>query len=400
MKEDPIKIVVLALYGVMLVLLGSVETSRSQTAPGFGDPLPDLTAEQRSLFERGRFIFELRRDVFDGLGPVFNDFGCLQCHDQPATGGASAVVETSFGRMVNGEFDPMLEYGGMRRQTTGINADGCQVPGEEVPSEATVVAERQSPPLFGFGLIDHIPVETILAQADPEDADGDGISGRPNMVFDPVSGQVVVGRFGWKAQVPSVLVFAADAELNEMGITTTIFPQENRPQGREVSCDLLPDPEDFDDDGDGRSDGMVALADFMTFLAPPPRGPIDENVRAGETIFQEIGCAKCHVPTMMTGPSPIAALNQKAVNLYSDLLLHDMGTLGDGIVEGSSTRWEMRTAPLWGLRATGKYLHHGRAETIEEAILMHGGEAEGSRSKFEALSAQQQRQLLAFLNSL
>jgi CxxC motif-containing protein (DUF1111 family) len=163
---------------------------------------------------------------------------------------------------------------------------------------------------------------------------------------------------------------------------------------------LVPDPEDADFDGDGMSDEMVALANFMTLLAPPPRGPIDETVRAGEATFAAIGCAKCHTPTLFTGPSPIAALSNQAVSLYSDLLLHDMGSLGDGIVEGKAMGREMRTPPLWGLRATGKYLHDGRAATIEEAILFHAGEAEASRARFLALPAERQRELLAFLGSL
>jgi CxxC motif-containing protein (DUF1111 family) len=196
------------------------------------------------------------------------------------------------------------------------------------------------------------------------------------------------------------MAFSALALLNEMGITTNVFPGENNPQGKPVTCDIVPDPEDFDDDGDGMSDGMVAIANFMTFLAPPPRGPIDELVRAGDAIFTEVGCAQCHIPTLCTGSTTIAALSHKPASLYSDLLLHDMGSLGDGIVDGRALGSEMRTAPLWGLRASGKYLHNGRAATIEEAIILHAGEAENSRQKFLALSPEGRQTLLAFLNSL
>jgi CxxC motif-containing protein (DUF1111 family) len=401
MNTQHLKLLVILLFAGLLIFVSPIRTIRSQSRADFGDPLPGLTAGQLALFRQGQLVFESKKQIEEGLGPVFNDFGCAQCHDQPATGGASQVMETNFGRMINGVFDPMIEYGGPVRQTTGITIPGlCNVPGEMVPPEATIMTQRQAQPLFGLGLIEQIPESAILAHADPDDADGDGISGRANLVKDPLSHQLMLGRFGWKAQLPSIPAFAATALLNEMGITTMVFPNENNPQGKPVICDIVPDPEDTDDDGDGVSDGMMALTNFMRLLGPPPRGPIDDSVRAGEMIFGDIGCAKCHIPTLYTGPSAIAALSHTAVNLYSDLLLHDMGSLGDGMFDSLATGSQMRTAPLWGLRATGKYLHDGRAATLEEAITAHAGEAEASKRNFLTLTTDGRSQLLAFLNSL
>ncbi|MBI4468276.1 MAG: hypothetical protein HY650_03030 [Acidobacteria bacterium] len=399
-KTTLIKFTGLMIYAVSLAALSSSGVVRSQGATEFGGPLPELTPGQLELFGVGKQVFLAKRSVEEGLGPVFNDFGCAQCHDQPATGGASAVIVPKFGRIVNGVFDPMVEFGGPVRQSTGITIGNCSVAGEIIPPEATVVADRQSQPLFGLGLIENIPESTVLALADPDDRDGDGISGRPNLVMDPITNRVVLGRFGWKAQVPSILVFAADALLNEMGMTTTVFPRENNPQGRPVTCDFVPDPEDFDFDLDGISDGMVAIANFIRFLGPPPRGPVDDAVRAGEAVFARTGCHKCHTPTLFTGDSPVAALNHRAVNLYSDMLLHDIGPRADGIFDNVATGSEVRTTPLWGLRATGKYWHDASAATFEEAILLHGGEAEASRSSFTSLTPAEKNDLIAFLNSL
>src|SRR5207249_4032470 len=196
-----------------------------------------------------------------------------------------------------------------------------------------------STPLFGAGLIEAIPEATILQNADP----GDGISGRPNRVSNPDTGQTdALGRFGWKAQVATLHQFAGDAYLNEMGITNPSFPHENLPQGQPIppGCDTVADPED-------NGDGVIAFENFMKFLAPAP--PRTGTVTVPQ-VFSDLGCAKCHVPTMMTGPNPVAALSNQPVNLFSDLLLHAMGAgLADGIEQGSAKGDEFRTAPLWGL---------------------------------------------------
>jgi CxxC motif-containing protein (DUF1111 family) len=217
-----------------------------------------------------------------------------------------------------------------------------------------------------------------------------------------VSGQTRVGRLGWKAQQASILAFAGDAYLNEMGITNRFFPSENAPNGdtaRLAAFDNFADPEDQIDPATGKSDIDVA-ADFMRLLGPPPALPLSPSANAGRNVFQQINCAVCHQPMMMTAPNPIAALDRKPVPLFSDLLLHDMGLLGDGIAQASAGSREMRTAPLWGLRASGPYLHDGRAATVDDAIRGHDGEAAGSRDRYQRLTPTQRQQLLDFLGTL
>jgi CxxC motif-containing protein (DUF1111 family) len=216
------------------------------------------------------------------------------------------------------------------------------------------------------------------------------------MVNDPVHGGKSVGKFGWKAQVPNLHTFAGDAYLNEMGITNPLFPDESCPQG---DCSLLitnPFPA-MNDTGAG----VLAFTDFMTMLAPPPRGPITGDVVAGEFVAARIGCANCHTPVLLTGSTgPVVALRNKLFQPYSDFLLHDMGSLGDGIVQGDATGREIRTAPLWGLRMITTFLHDGRATTIDAAILAHDGQGRAARDRFAALSARDKARLLAFLKSL
>jgi CxxC motif-containing protein (DUF1111 family) len=210
-----------------------------------------------------------------------------------------------------------------------------------------------------------------------------------------------VGRFGWKAQQASLLGFSADAYLNEMGITNDLALQENAPNDDEVrlrDCDQVPDPEDAPDAETGRR-GIDNFENFMRFLGPPPRGEITAQVMRGEAIFREVGCAQCHTPAMQTGPNPIAPLDQKTVPLFSDLLLHDVGT-GDGIVQGGAGADELRTSPLWGLRMSHPFLHDGSAATIEEAIRRHAGEATRVTRRFRRLRSAQREDLLAFLRSL
>ena len=166
-----------------------------------------------------------------------------------------------------------------------------------------------------------------------------------------------------------------------------------------VLADLVADPEDDVDPASGKAD-IDRFADFMRYLAPAPQMPLTVLASAGQSLFGQIGCAACHTPTMYTGPNAIAALDRKPVRLYSDLLLHDMGSLGDGIAQAAASSREMRTAPLWGLRASAPYLHDGRAETVDEAIRGHDGEARAARDRYRRLSPNQKQQLMDFLNSL
>jgi CxxC motif-containing protein (DUF1111 family) len=264
-----------------------------------------------------------------------------------------------------------------------------------VPAEATITAQRQTTPLYGLGLIEAIPDATIQALADRPAVDG--VTGRAALITDIVSGDVRVGRFGWKNQQATLLAFAADAYVNEMGITNRFFPDENTPNGSPVP---RPDgPEDTIDPATGKAD-IDLVADFMRLLAPLPLTPLTPAAVAGQNRFTQLGCAVCHVPKLMTGPSDIAALSEKPVPLYSDLLLHDMGTLGDGIAQAAASQNEMRTAPLWGLRASAPYLHDGRARTIDEAIRFHEGQGAVSRDRYLQLTPTQRQQLIAFLQTL
>jgi CxxC motif-containing protein (DUF1111 family) len=210
-----------------------------------------------------------------------------------------------------------------------------------------------------------------------------------------------VGRFGWKAQQATLLGFAGDAYLNEMGITNDFGRAENAPNGddeRVMACDQVADPEDAPDPMTGRR-GVDNLENVMKFLGPPPRGPITEAVTRGEAVFNAIGCATCHTPAMQTGANAIVALDRKTVPLYADLLLHDVGT-GDGIPQAAAAANEIRTAPLWGLRASRPFLHDGSAATVEQAIFAHGGEASRVTQRFRELTAVEKADLLAFLESL
>jgi len=202
-----------------------------------------------------------------------------------------------------------------------------------------------------------------------------------------------IGRFGWKAQTSTLREFSADALLNELGITTPDFPDEVGPGGGPVTCDAISDPED---DGSG----IEELAVFMQLLAPlqPGRAP---GIGRGRGLFRKIGCTGCHVMMLRTGENDSRALHRQRVRLFSDLLLHDMGPeLADGIEQGEAKASEFRTAPLWGAGRRGPYLHDGRAVTLEQAVLAHGGEAQTVRARFQALTAEDRAAVLAFLANL
>lgn len=362
----------------------------------FGDPLPGLTPAQLTDFANGQDAFEEEATPESGLGPIFNNVSCVACHSVPATGGGSTILETRFGRTVNGHFDPMSSRGGSLLQQAAIDP----LVQETVPHSANVVAQRQTTPLFGLGLIEAIADGDIIGNALSDKPDG--VAGRVAMIQDVATGQTRVGRFGWKAQVATVLAFAGDAYLNEVGITNRLFPQENAPNANAellAKYDKVVDPEDTTDPATGKAD-IDMFADFMRFLAPPPRLPSTQAARAGEDVFAQIGCATCHRASMTTGPHSIAALDRKEVRLYSDLLLHDMGSLGDGIEQGPAGAREMKTAPLWGLRVRTALLHDGSAPTVDTAIRQHDGEGSVARERYVRLPTSLQNQLLEFLNSI
>jgi CxxC motif-containing protein (DUF1111 family) len=321
---------------------------------------------------------------------------CVACHSVPATGGGSTILETRFGRTVNGHFDPMTSQGGSLLQLFAIDPRVQ----ETVPLLANVIAQRQTTPLFGLGLIEAISDFTIVADALLRKPDG--VTGRPAVVQDVATGQTRVGRFGWKAQVATILTFSGDAYLNEVGITNRLFPTENAPNGNTAllaQYDIVADPEDTTDPVTGKAD-IDLFTDFMRLLAPPPQLPFTQAAKTGEGVFTLIGCAICHQPSMLTAPNRVAALDRKEVCLYSDLLLHDMGRLGDGIEQGPAGATELRTTPLWGLRVRTTLLHDGRATTVDNAIRQHDGEGAIARDRYGRLPPTVQSQLLEFLNSI
>jgi CxxC motif-containing protein (DUF1111 family) len=385
--------------GALLVvsLLLVLFSGSAQTATEFGDPLPGLPGWAVSSFAAGRAAFTAVETPATGLGPVYNGESCRECHGHPVPGGSGTSLGqrvTRFGLNVAPQrFDPLAHLGGpdLQRQSVANDLPGCRLAPEVVPAIANAVSQRQPPPLFGLGLIEAIPDSAILANADPDDADGDGIAGRPNI------NAGVIGRFGWRATVPTILQFAGLAMVTELGVTNHLFPNEMAPQGGAIppGCKLGPDVEDAD------ASRLVGHLLFLKLLAPPPRGPITDAVVRGEALFVGIGCALCHTPRMRTGRNAMAALDRKDVPLFSDVLVHFMGAeLSDGIPEGSVNGGWWRTAPLWGLRVRKFLLHDGRTSDLATAIQAHGGEGQAARDRFLMLSAAQRADLLAFLRSL
>ena len=267
----------------------------------------------------------------------------------------------------------------------------------------TLVSPRVAPAIVGMGLLEAIPEADILSAADPDDADGDGISGRVNMVWDERKGAMSLGRFGWKANVPTVEQQTAGAFLGDLGVTSELFPEENCTAPQE-NCMAAPDG--------GRPEiGEKRLADVVfytqTLAVPAMRDISDPQVQKGSQIFVQAGCAVCHTPRHTTGPHEIEALSNQTIYPYTDLLLHDMGPeLADGRPDFEANGQEWRTPPLWGIglveTVSGHtmFLHDGRARNLTEAILWHGGEGAAARDAFKALTKEEREALIRFLNSL
>ena len=368
----------------------------------FDSPLDGLTAAELAAFAEGDAQFGNAFAIQTGLGPIFNNVSCASCHSGDGRGDLKNVLVRF---SVAG--DPSLHLGGPQIQDRAIpGAEGERLPG------GVDVSRRLPPPVFGVGLIEAVPIDSILLRADPADADGDGISGRPNMVtpaafvpdLEPGGGPgPVLGRFSRKAQVSSLLQQTAEAYHQDIGITTDFLPDENKnPQASRATeaADRAADPE-------LPAAVVRQVVAYLRLLAPPASGGMNAQRERGRQVFTSIACAKCHVPTLRTGPNATAALAHKEATLYSDLLLHDMGEgLADHRVDGSADGYEWRTAPLWGLRIMRDFLngdafllHDGRARSVEEAIRMHGGEAQAARDAFAALSASDRAALLDFVES-
>jgi CxxC motif-containing protein (DUF1111 family) len=342
-----------------------------------GDPRPGLDPAVLEAFERGREIFVKRFTRAEGHGPDFNTNSCRSCHEFPAVGG-SAPRYRNFYIAKNADGSNFFEGDQLVARTFSYDR-----PVRESMATAAVQAQRGTPPLFGVGFIERIRSADIRANADAFDDDNDGISGRFN-----IDG-AEIGRFGYKAQEGNLEAFIRAPIFNHMGITTdplSSTTQATIPDEPTTDNDGVPDPEMSRQD----------LSDLLTFLqeldAPHPL-PMDDVALRGEAVFDEIGCAKCHIPNIVRESEP-------PVYAYSDLLLHDMGPgLDDGITMGIATGTEFRTQPLWGLRHHAPFLHDGRADTIHDAIDLHGGEAQPARDAYTQLPESDRTALIRFLET-
>lgn len=373
----------------ILVFLGSLGGSRQRTdgllppdAPipepaSYGGPSASLTAEELARFLSGRSVFDRDFPLSRGIGPRFNGDSCRACHFDPVLGGSGPrdVNVLRQGRVEGGGFTAPIAGTMMHRHAS--------VPGQRPePEPGTNFFEaRQPPAVFGLGLIERIAEADILAREDPEDRDGDGVRGHARRLPD---GRL--GRLGWKAGVPSLAEFARDAMSNELGIT--VPAQAGLTFGAGMDADAVPDPEIT-------SEELDALSFFMGHLAPPPRSRKDAPLQdQGELVFGQLKCGGCHVPSWTTADGI-------RISPYTDLLLHDVAQSGEvGATDGSAGMTEYRTAPLWGLARTAPYMHDGRADSIEQAIAAHDGEARASVTAFSVLSPADRAAVLAFLGSL
>jgi CxxC motif-containing protein (DUF1111 family) len=391
-----------------------VATPGSQSVSnGLAEPVGDSFALDQKSFEN-------TRDVTTGLGPVFNARACVECHQNPVAGGASQFTEIRAGHLdATGMFvNPTVPINDGVNTITGrsIINDRAVIPAaqEHVPVSETIHALRATLNTLGDGFVEAIDDQRLLEIAERQAKSGTGVHGEAVMV--PVleaPGQKRVGRFGWKDQQPTILSFAADAYLNEMGITNRIRPKDVTDVG-----DITVDPEDVPD-----ATGLADIDHFAQFIRGtkvPPRDAVlaqTKDARHGERLFHRIGCATCHVASITTAPAGTVlfgvgdaggtaftvpdALGDKIIHPYSDFLLHDIGT-GDGIVQTppQDTANKLRTSPLWGLRTRSRYMHDLTSLTLPNAIARHAGEADFAANAFNRLSDAEKQQIVVFLNSL
>ena len=422
-------------------------------AASAGAPIAGLSTTELAFFNAGKSEFEEDEDIHDGLGPSMNLGSCSGCHLQPAVGGTSPRVNPQVAfATASGAHNTVPSFitpmGPVREARFVRNADGSQDGG--VHDLFTIASRSDAPgcvlaqpdfegelarrnvifriptPTFGAGLIEQIPDRVILANQGKEAPKKKDlrIHGRPNIVLagHAISGQAnnngndgTVARFGWKAQNKSLLLFSGEAYNVEMGITNELFQTE---RDETPTCQFADLPNSITNTtGETPVDAVSAIekfALFMRFLAPPMPSPDTpggaESIARGRGLFTDAGCALCHTPTFTTGNSAVAALRNQPVNLYSDLLVHDMGPgLGDGVSQGQAGPREFRTAPLWGLGQRLFFLHDGRTSDLQQAIREHrsgsvftfnASEANVVIKNFNALQDSQKQDVLNFLRSL
>ena len=447
---------------------GATSRGSTSTANAFSLSSGNMDFKRELDFKIGNAIFRKSwisapssTDASDGLGPLFNSRACQNCHLKDGRGHPpfSADVPDDSGSMlvrlsvpatsedekdriaahsVNSIPDPT--YGGQLqdRSIQGSAAEGklkidynerkVELPdGETVslrapsysltnlaygpPSPDIMISPRVAPPMIGLGLLEAVPEEQILANVDPDDATKDGISGKPNRVWSREHNKVMLGRFGWKAGVPTIAQQAAEAFAGDIGLSTTMMPF---PSGdcteKERACLDAPNGNSPKYQNVEVGDELFNLVAFYSrnLAVPARRKPDDPQVLKGKELFYALGCVSCHQPKFVTGDvQGQPHLSHQLIWPYTDMLLHDMGEgLADGRPEGAATGSEWRTPPLWGIGLTETvsghtlFLHDGRARNLTEAILWHGGEGEAARDKFAALSKTDRDALLAFVNSL
>jgi CxxC motif-containing protein (DUF1111 family) len=351
-------------------------------------------------FDTDLDVFSEVEGIADGLGPVFNAQSCRECHQNPVVGAGSQVTELRAGHFNGISF--VDHPGGSLLNDRTINP-AIQ---ERIAAGQEVRTFRASLSLMGDGFVEAIDSNTLLAISNAQPA-----AQRGQLISVPIleaPGNVRTGRFGWKNQQASLLSFAADAYVNEMGITSPLQPTENTSNGASVAAfDTVADPEDPGDD-------IEIFTNFMRALKAPPRDTAlaaTASAVRGSALFDSSGCATCHVRNITTAPAGSAinggafivpaALGDKTIHPFGDFLLHDVGT-GDGIVQngGQSTRNKVRTAPLWGIRVRDRLMHDGATVSRSDAIARHRNEAQTAANNFAALSTTSQNDLITFLNSL
>ena len=409
-----------------------------------GGPIAGLNRVEREKFDECKRYFEHEFTVSEGLGPLYNGQSCYSCHGSPGIAGgegsdpAKANIIWVANRKLNRPLSekPLSEVRHLlmladvesvkagpylfRHSITDLNSSGksmvdeseCKVEASAEIPKVDLVSRRLAPPLFGVGMLNAVMDDDIDDHEDDATDENSLNAGRSIDVHDPLTAKLRVGRFGWKAQSPNLVNMTSFMMNAGPGISTPLYEEriivDDLP--RCILPHLPPDPNDM-------GAGAAKLIYYLSLLAPPERGPITEEVKRGEQVFQKLECAFCHTPSMQTAPSvrvidpsspapkfhynKVAALSDKTFYPYTDMLLHYMGpALSDGVPEGKSSGGEWRTPPLWGLRFRKHLLHDGRAGSIESAIKAHDGQAADSRSAYEKLSPAEQQDLLQFLRSL
>lgn len=430
-------------------LSGGDTTVFDTSADAYSRPAENISTPNRDGFFTGNAFFKRNwvtapasTEGTDGLGPTFNARSCSDCHFKDGRGQPPKGSETFSGLLLrlsvpgdgpNGGPNPEPNYGGQFNPLSinGVPSEGdatvsyeeqrghyddgtsyaLLAPTYSFPSlsfgpmaDDVMISPRVAPSVFGLGLLAALSEETLQDLADPDDADGDGISGRLNRVWDPISGTTQIGRFGWKANQAGLEQQNTGALLGDIGISSALFPNQECPPVQ-TAC------REAETGGDPEIDQekIDFLITYTNLLGVPARRDVDDaDVLSGKALFSQIGCADCHVPKLETGElEGFPEVSGQTIRPFTDLLLHDMGEeLSDGRPDFLADGNEWRTPPLWGMGLSAsvnhhtRFLHDGRARDASEAILWHGGEAEKAQAAFKALSARERTQLLRFLDSL